>query len=312
MSLFPLKPILLRLHRWTTLVFAVPLALVILTGLVLSFEPLVQAHGISRMSLPATKVLEILDEHDKDGKTRAITVRSYENRLILQGVGEDGETEIDLTTGDEAEDAAGWTLSEIFRTARGLHEHFIFDLEWVVIASTIAMLVLIGLGLLMGWPRLRHSFSGWHQGMAWFGLPILILSPVTGLMLAYGVTFTNPQPQDRGATPSIREAVEMLAKDKPELGGLIWLRPRGGRLLARISEQGSFNVYQITRGGVRLTPTNWPRGLHEGNVGGLWSGVMVLVTSFAFVGLMVTGLTIWVRRTFRRRNRARPLQAAAE
>ena len=35
---------------------------------------------------------------------------------------------------------------------------------------------------------------------------------------------------------------------------------------------------------------------------------MVLVTSFAMLGLLGTGLTIWVRRTFRKReSRASPL-----
>ncbi len=99
---------------------------------------------------------------------------------------------------------------------------------------------------------------------------------------------------------------EMAARNR-DLGGLIWLRTRGGRLLARVNEGGAFNVYQVARSGVTLTPTNWPRGLHEGNAYGLWTGIMVLVTSLAFVGLMVTGLTLWFRHTFRKRNRARKL-----
>jgi uncharacterized iron-regulated membrane protein len=31
-----MKPLLLRLHRWITLLFAVPLAILIITGLILS------------------------------------------------------------------------------------------------------------------------------------------------------------------------------------------------------------------------------------------------------------------------------------
>lgn len=303
-----MKPLLLRLHRWITLVFAIPLAVVIITGLILSFEPIVQDATTRGTSLPAEKIVALLDKHDPEGKARGVMVRAYENRIELLGVGEDGSTELDLRTGAEIDDEST-TLSEIFSSARGLHEHFLFDLGWVVTASTIAMIVLIILGVFMGWPRLRNSVSGWHQGMAWFGLPILALSPITGLMLAFGITFATPVKQDRAALPPLKEAVQMLGKER-DLGGLIWLRQRGPRLLARINEGGVFNVYNVSRAGVTLTPVNWPRALHEGNAFGTWTGVMVLVTSVGFVGLLGTGLTIYIRRRFRKPNRVRNREAA--
>ena len=299
-----MKPLLLRLHRWTTLVFAIPLAVVIVTGLILSAEPIVQDMGSRGVSLPVERAVAYLEKHDPEGKARGIQIRAYENRMVLQGVGPDGSIDLDLKTGEAVDDDERTMLSDIFGTAKDLHEHFIFDLRWMVTASTIAMIVLIILGVFMGWPRIRNSFSGWHQGMSWGLLPFLALSPITGLMLAYGVSFTTPFPQDRAALPPIKEALQMIGKEH-DLGGLIWLRNRGGRLLARINEGGTFRVYQVSRQGVRLTPTNWPRGLHEGNAAGIWTGIMVLLTSFAFVGLMVTGLTLYIRRRFRKPNRVR-------
>jgi len=306
-----MKPLLLRLHRWITLVFAIPLAVLIVTGLILSVEPIMQDAATRGLALPAARVISYLDKHDSEGKARGLQIRAYENRMVLQGVGPDGSLDLDLATGAAVDDDERTMLSDIFGTAKGLHEHFIYDLRWVVTASTVAMVVLVVIGVLMGWPRLRNTMSGWHQGMAWFGLPILALSPITGLMLAYGVTFTTPLPQDRAALPKIREAVEMLGKEH-DLGGLIWLRNRGGRLLARVNEGGVFRVYQISRQGVQLTQTNWPRGLHEGNAFGTSTGIMVLVTSFGFVGLMVTGLTIYVRRRFRKPNRVRNREPAVK
>jgi hypothetical protein len=178
----------------------------------------------------------------------------------------------------------------------------------VVIASIFAMLVLIAIGLLMGWPRIRNTFSGWHQGMAWFGLPLVVLSPLTGLAIAYGVTLSMPGPRERSEPVAIRDAVRMLG-EKTDLSGLIWLRHRGGRLLARVNEGGVFRVYQVSTRGVMPASSNWPRALHEGNFAGLWSGLMVLITSFAMLGLLGTGLVIWARRNFRRRNRVRTAEA---
>ena len=300
-----MRPLLLRLHRWTTLVFALPLAVVILTGLVLSVEPIVQDMGTSPQSLTASRLVSLLDQHDPDKKARGIAVRTYENRLVLLGVGEDGSLDLDLATGQVVNDDERTMLSDIFGMARGWHEHFLFDQRWVVTASSYAMLVLVVLGVLMGWPRLRQSVSGWHQGMAWFGLPLLVLSPLTGLAIVYGVTFTAPAAREAARPVPIREAVEKLG-DGSDLSGLIWLRNRGGRLLARVNEGGAFRVYAVSASGVTATATNWPRALHEGNFAGKWSGLTVLLTSFALVGLLVTGLIIYARRTFRPRNRQRP------
>ncbi|MCU0818004.1 MAG: PepSY domain-containing protein [Beijerinckiaceae bacterium] len=309
MTLLSIKPQLLRLHRWTTLVFALPLAFVIITGLILSFEPIAQDLATKPGTLSAVRLVSLLEEHDKDGKTRAITMRAYEDRLTLQGVGPDGSLDLAISSGTVMDDDDRTMLSDIFRAARGLHEHFLFDQEWVVTASTFAMLGLIALGVLMGWPRIRNTMSGWHQAVAWFGLPLVVLSPLTGLAIAYGVTFSTPQLQDRAALPPIKQAVQMLG-EKTDLSGLIWLRNRGGRMLARVNEGGVFKVYQVSIRGVMPASSNWPRALHEGNFAGLWSGLMVLVTSLGMLILMGTGLTIWFRRTFRKRNRMRPPVAA--
>ena len=67
-----MKPLLLRLHRWITLVFAVPLAVVIVTGLILSFEPIVQDATTRGVSLPAEKIAALLDKHDPEGKARGV------------------------------------------------------------------------------------------------------------------------------------------------------------------------------------------------------------------------------------------------
>jgi len=304
MSLMSIKPYLLRLHRWTTLVFALPLMVLILTGLMLSIEPIVQDIAFTPKSLSAERLLSLLEQHDKDGKARGIQVRAYENRIILQGVGPDGSLDLDYKTGAVVDDDEHTMPSDIFRFSRGLHEHFLFDQSWVVTASTFAMMVLILLGLLMGWPRIRNTVSGWHQGTAWFLLPLVVLSPLTGLALAYGITLQAPAPRERAEPVVMREAVRMLG-EKTDLSGLIWLRQRGSRLLARVNEGGSFKVYAVAKAGIVPAGQNWPRALHEGNFAGVWSGLMVLVTSFAMLGLMITGLIIYIKRLLRKPNRKR-------
>ncbi len=178
-------------------------------------------------------------------------------------------------------------------------------------ASTVAMLVLVAFGIAMGLPRLANTLQGWHKGVAWFALPLVVLSPLTGLMMALGLTFGGgvpPGPQS--ALPSLREAVAIVGADH-DLSGLIWIRKQGPRLMARIDEGGTYNVYSVTRDGAAPMAANWPRLWHEGNFAGHYSAALNIVTSFALVVLLVTGIWIWLRRSLRRRRMRRAQPAAA-
>jgi hypothetical protein len=301
---------LLKLHRWLALLFALPLAAVIVTGLILSFEPSATVGSITPGSLTAAKIGSLLATHDPAGKARGLSYRPYDGTLTIGGGRGNPGTTVSVATGERVPGPGA--LSGIFGTSRFVHEHLIVG-DWLVTASTIAMLVLIALGLFMGWPRFANSLSGWHKGTAWIGLPLLILSPLTGLALAFGITFTEPMPRGGTAAPaSLAEAVRSLGQTH-DLSGLLWLRERRGQLLARIAEDGEYRIYAVTAAGVQAMPRQWPRLLHEGNWKGHVSAAINVVTSLAFMILFVTGLWIWARRQLRRRRNlaARAAPAAA-
>lgn len=288
------KPWLLRIHRWTTLVFAIPFAVLIVTGLILSFEPL--AHGSAKSPLTADSLTAVLAKHDPDGKARAITVRAYAGTVSIGGRG--AQTHVDLASNEQV--TSPGTLANLFGGARSLHEHFVFDLEWAITAATIAMLAMIALGLLMGWPRLRNSLAGWHKGTAWILLPLLILSPLTGLMLAYGVSFSSPPPRAPSGGPpvALADAIRIVGASH-DLARINWIRPLGGRLAARVNDGGEFRVFAVTRDGLVPFNRNWPRLLHEGNWSGLLAPGINVVISAALMLLLTTGLWMWGRRRFR-------------
>ena len=85
---------------------------------------------------------------------------------------------------------------------------------------------------------------------------------------------------------------------------MTWIRARGGQLMARIDEGGGPVVYTVTRENVTPLPSNWPRLIHEGTFGGPTGSIINVITSFALIGLMVTGLLIWAKRKLRKPQRA--------
>ncbi|MGL4637669.1 MAG: PepSY domain-containing protein [Beijerinckiaceae bacterium] len=295
-----LKAYALRFHRWITLIFAIPLFVVIATGLVLSFEPLAQRMTLDK---PLTKdvMLGYLNQHDPQGKATGISIRNYEQTLTIAGAGPDGEVELDLRTGEVLEDDNSWSMSEVFRVSRRMHEHLLLEMEWLVIASTIAMLAISALGLLMGLPRLRNTLGGWHNVSAWTILPLVVLVPLTGLAISFGISFTTPPSGPRAERVAIKDAV-VLVGEKHDLANMTALRTRGGRLVARVYEGNVLTGFAVTKDGLATTQTNWPRALHEGNWHAVWGSVFNIIASIVFLGLWLTGLIIWARRQLRTRK----------
>jgi hypothetical protein len=132
-----------------------------------------------------------------------------------------------------------------------------------------------------------------------------VLSPLTGLLLAAGVTFARPPPaaaSAQGAPLRLAEAVRIVG-ERHDLSTFVWMRPQGGRLLVRLVQGGEYAVHAVTREGSTAMPRNWPRLWHEGNFAGAWSAFMNVITSVATIGLLMTGPWIWLRRRLRRRAR---------
>lgn len=294
-----MKPWFLKFHRWIALVFALPLLVLIATGLVLSFEPWLVTGAIEPGSLSASKIQALLAQHDPGGQARAIVHRSYDRTLTL-GAGRGGGTTVDTVSGQVVPGPS--TLASMLGSARGLHETLLLDAGWLVSTSTAAMLVIIVLGVLMGWPRLSNTLAGWHKTIAWGLLPLIALSPLTGLFMAFGITFNTLPPATQGPRLTLADAVRIVGQER-DLSTLLWIRPQGGRVLARLAEAGEYRLYGVTAQGVTPVQRNWPRLWHEGNFAGAWSAAMNVIISVAMSGLLVTGLWIWLRRQVRRRTR---------
>jgi hypothetical protein len=294
-----LKMWLLRLHRWVTLVLAIPLATLIVTGLILSIEPIVVDSAVRPGSITTEMLGAALAKHDPDAKARTLMLRAYAGTVSIGGAQRgSGLVHVDLASQQRVESPGA--LASLFLSTRRVHEHLIDGFGWLVTTSTIALIGLIVIGVLMGWPQLRNTLSGWHKGTGWVLLPLLILSPLTGLCLAFGISFAPPLPQPAGPPIAMADAVRIVGANH-DLSGLTWIRARGNALLARLDDGGEMKVFAVTRGGLQPTARNWPRLLHEGNFASLWPALINLLISLALTLLISTGLWIWARRKLRRR-----------
>jgi uncharacterized iron-regulated membrane protein len=288
------KLLLLKVHRWIALAFSVPLLVIIVTGLILSVEPIFQLQATKAGTVDAGRVVELMKKFDPDGRARGLSIDAARQTLTLQGA---NLPSIDLRTGEALD--RGSALRSVFLWARRTHERLLGQ-SWLVIASTIAMTPVMLIGILMGLPRFRNTLAGWHRVTAWITLPLIIASPVTGLFMAFGITFQNgPSPARGGRPVPLVEAVRMVAQNHA-LAKVTSLGSRGGMVMARIFEGGELRAYAIKANGVTPLARNWPRLLHEGNWSAIVAGSLNVVISLALLGLLSTGVLIWARRKLRR------------
>jgi uncharacterized iron-regulated membrane protein len=224
----------------------------------------------------------------------ALFVRGHDGTV---GLGRGGPA-YDLATATPVEPGL---LAGLFPTMRRLHETLLLDLGWLVTASTIAMLAMMIPGLLLGLPRLRNTVAGWHRIAAWATLPLVVGSPLTGLALAFGITFTAPPPRAPGQPPALMDTLRAVA-ERHDLDGLDFVRPAGAARLVRVLDVGGTAVtYRMTAGGLQPLASNWPRILHEGNWGGLMGSIANIVAAVVLAGLLGTGVWIWARRSLAKR-----------
>lgn len=286
------RPLFLRLHRWMALAFALPIAVVTLSGLFLAFEPALKATTpVGTVTLPRLEA--VLAAAGPQAERGALFIRGYDGTASIGR-----STAYDLASAAPV-DVGG--LAAAFRTARQLHEKLLLDLGWLVTASTIALLLMMIPGLLLGLPKLRNTVGGWHRIAGWAVLPLLVGSPLTGLALAFGITFAAPAPRTPGAMPAMMDTLRAVA-ERHDLDGLDFVRPAGSARLVRVLDgSGTAIAYRMTAEGLQPAASNWPRILHEGNWGGLLGSVANIVAAVVLSGLLGTGLWIWAKRSLAKR-----------
>lgn len=292
----PMKAFLLRFHRWISLTFALPLLGIIVTGLILSFEPATES-GRPSVPVDEARLVQMIRANDPSGTANSLAIRGRDDTLVIGQRG--GQVAVDLASG-AVKTAPPSTLSALYRWARPFHEHLVYDLGWLVTASTIAMLVISVLGVLMGLPRLRNTLGGWHSTGAYVLLPLVILSPLTGLMLAFGLGNGGAPPAQSGRV-SLPEVVSMVARQH-DLADLQSIRSRGPRMMVRVVEGTRPTTYAVSKAGLEPISVNWSRSVHEGTWNTLWGPLANAAVSVLFLGLIATGTTIWLRRTLKQRR----------
>ncbi len=303
-----LKRRLLAVHRWLALGLAPLFLLILLSGAVLALKPILHDPDAAALPVrvaPAT-VAAALAELDPAGQASAVRVTPDGRAIEVDSRDPAGGGTFELVTGAPL---AGPGLDP-FAFALALHKNLLVGAGVVVEFAAYAMVAILAAGFLLGLPRLRNTLRGWHHGLAWLGLPLVVLTPVTGVLLALHVGRPALPPIAPGAPVPLAQAVAATAA--ADDGTLVMARRfRAGSALVETASAAGERRYLVQPDGQVAPLTGgpgWVAALHEGTWAGAWSGLLNLIGALGLTGLVGTGVYGWWDR---RRARARPRRGMA-
>ena len=304
--MFPkkLKRPLLIAHRWLALGLAPVFVLILLSGAVLAFKPIL---GTDSAGEPSARVSvrrggRGAGRHRSGGRATAVSLSADGRSIDVKSKDPAVAGTFDVATRTPAANQA----FDLFAFALGLHKNLLVGAGLLVEIATYAMVALLIAGLAFGLPKLRNTIGGWHRGMGWFAFPLLALLPVTGLLMTLHVGKPALPVLAPGEPISLAQAIKALPL--PADGQIVMARrfQAGSAMVKTISSQGERLYVVQSNGQVAVAGApSWVDEVHEGTWAGAWSGVLNLVSALLLMGVTVTGLYSWLRRQPQARRRGR-------
>ncbi|PVV15565.1 MAG: hypothetical protein B6D82_03260 [gamma proteobacterium symbiont of Ctena orbiculata] len=302
------KPALFKLHRWVGIGLAPLFLLITLSGAVLAFNPILEQPaptGIETVS--ATQVIKLLQRIDPMGRdVIALSIDAKTNQAQVRSRNPQIEGRYDLTTGACACGDEASTPFNLLEFAEQLHRELLLGADILIQIASYLMLLMVITAPLLAWPRLRNNLMGWHRGVGWILLPILLMLPSTDVLMSLHLGLPElPRMSQPDVELTLAEALES-ARQGHQLDGLNGVRRfRGGTVMLSIAAQETERLLVVTDHSI--TPIN-PEGslvktLHEGTWAGPFSGALNLIGALALSLLILSGSFSWIRRRRRRRQR---------
>lgn len=300
---------LTTLHRWVGLILAPLFLIIVVSGAVLAFKPIVGSFAeVSTAASVDPKALVALVDR-LAGRATVSTVEVVDAGRAIDVTATDPVVSgrWSIATGERLGAAPGGGV-DVFGIAEKIHKQLLVGLGLVVEVAAWLMVGLVVVGPFLGWLRLRNTLLGWHAAVGWFLFPLVLLAPLTGVLMSLHVG-EGGTPLPRAAKPVTVAQAMAIAAPTVDLSSLLEAHPfRGGTVMLKTAGPApstwvvTDTAAQRLEGGPSLV-----KQIHEGTWGGLWSGLLNLVASLALGALTVTGVWSW----FARRLRERPTEIDA-
>lgn len=294
-----LKSMALSLHRWVGLILTPLFLLIVLSGGIMALKPVVEDPMIAG-SPPAAEmqaVLSTLATVDSAGKASQFSVTADGRALTVTSQNGGPSGTFALGTG-EAIPGTG-TAFDFFGMVKSFHKNLLIGAGSVILYATYAMLAIVLIGPFLSWLRFRKTVIGWHLAAGWVALPLLVMTPLTGILMSMHIDTGAPLSLQPASPPvSFMQGIETVSQT-PDVRSVTSARrfKSGSVMIAVVTDNGPA-TYVVDGSGAALAleGPGLVKSLHEGTWAGAWSGILNVVISIVLTLLTVTGFLSWFRR----------------
>lgn len=302
-----IRSLLTKIHRYTALAISPFFLVLLLSGLVLSFKPIL-APQIGGHSEPAqlSALKTLLEAQQTVSEVSAVQFSPDASRVYLTNP--QGQMAVfDAHTGANLGEAG--MGAETYAWFKSLHKKLLWGWGDVVEWATylIVAVMLVGFALLMK-PKLSSKWLDVHNAVAWLLMPLLLLLPLTAVLMTFKIG--APSFKRVFADGQVYAATEVVAQlaAQPELGKLQSIERIKGRyqlITVQQAQHSQSYVINEAKQWVAVAPlAYWPKMLHEGT----WSnsslgGWVNVALSLLLTLLLFTGVYSWGRRFYHSHRR---------
>ncbi len=364
------------IHLWLALVLGALVVVVCVTGSIIVYE-----EELDRLLLPAffarsttgptgepgtdialSRIVEAARQHRPEARVGHLDFRHLPEGPVIVSMKGSATGPIELSIDPVTGEILGERSRHHFLgVVRGLHIDLLAgDTGYVVVGlSGVVILVMMGSGLYLWWPRNgrwrlgltlkrgasphRRNFD-LHRIFGFYTFVPMLVAVVTGVILVFpgdtiDIILSEPyeqRPPIRAVDPVKKvdlDRVIPLAREQIPHGEVLLIHMPGEvRPLFSVSFRSFANGHPRGRSYVHIYPDNgeirwakatrnasltyqirweWLVPTHSGDVAGHWGKVPILLAGLAPLGLMITGVLMWLRRRRARRPMERESRVPA-
>ena len=314
-----IKSTIFKLHRWIGIGLAPLFLIIALSGAVLALKPMQTPNTMLPVtSVSGQQLIELLDVIDPSGeRVEATGIDPASGLINIRSSDPQIAGPYDPISSKRIDSPEQSPSFDLFEFAEHLHKDLLVGADLLIQVASYLMLILVAAAPFLAWPILRNNLMGWHRGLGWVLLPIVLMLPLTGILMSLHIGMPElPRMSQPDARLSLQQALT-LAQQSYRLDELHSVRRfRGGSVLMEMHDGQNESLLVVTDQSV--TPIDPDGGLvktlHEGTWAGPWSGSVNLLGAVALSLLTLTGSLSWLRRRRKRaqlRSKRESLQATA-
>ena len=317
-----IKSTIFKLHRWIGIGLAPLFLIIALSGAVLALKPMQTPNTMLPVtSVSGQQLIELLDVIDPSGeRVEATGIDPASGLINIRSSDPQIAGPYDPISSKRIDSPEQSPSFDLFEFAEHLHKDLLVGADLLIQVASYLMLILVAAAPFLAWPILRNNLMGWHRGLGWVLLPIVLMLPLTGILMSLHIGMPElPRMSQPDVRLSLQQALTLVDQSRG-LDGLDGLdsvrRFRGGSVLVKMRDAHNESLLVVTDQSVTtIDPdSGLVKTLHEGTWAGPWSGAINLLGAVALSLLTLTGLFSWLRRRRKRahlRDKRETLQATA-